>query len=196
MAESESTPREYEAGPTTPVVLGILSWSDNSGYEIKRIADESARFIWAVSYGQIYPELKRLAAAGLVESHEDPSGGRRRVVHTITAAGRDWLEGWLAETPDVFEMRDDAILRLLFSGLAPQTAPNALVAKRESHLAAKRQLESMEASGKPSGMALVALRCGVRMHGSMADWCDETIAALESGELGPHITPRTSEEAA
>ena len=32
-----------------------------SGYEIKALVDKSTRFFWAASYGQIYPELQRLA---------------------------------------------------------------------------------------------------------------------------------------
>ena len=38
-----------------------------TGYEIKSIVDRSTRFFWAASYGQIYPELRRLEAAGLVK---------------------------------------------------------------------------------------------------------------------------------
>lgn len=196
MAARASARSDYEAGATTPVVLGILSWRENSGYEIKRIADESARFIWAVSYGQIYPELKRLAAAGLVESHDDPSGGRRRVIHRITPAGRRWLEGWLAEDPTVFELRDDAILRVLFAGAAPETALRTLAVKRDRHLEVKRRLEAMETTGRPSGMALIALRNGVSAHDSMAAWCDATIAALDAGEIGPDSPPGNPEEAA
>jgi DNA-binding PadR family transcriptional regulator len=46
---------------TAYVVLGMLRHEPRSGYEIKTVVDKSTRFFWAASYGQIYPELKRLA---------------------------------------------------------------------------------------------------------------------------------------
>ena len=44
----------------TPVILGLLSIGPRSGYDIKAVVDRSTRFFWAASYGQIYPELRRL----------------------------------------------------------------------------------------------------------------------------------------
>ena len=46
----------------TPVILGLLAVRPLSGYDIKAIVDRSTRFFWAASYGQIYPELRRLEA--------------------------------------------------------------------------------------------------------------------------------------
>ena len=67
-----------DLSPTAYVILGFLSWRPMSGYDIKSVADESTRFFWAASYGQIYPELRRLADAGLIEAAEAAEGGRRR----------------------------------------------------------------------------------------------------------------------
>ena len=55
-----------ELGHTSYVILGMLRKGAKSGYEIKAKADISTRFFWAISYGQIYPELKRLERAGLI----------------------------------------------------------------------------------------------------------------------------------
>jgi DNA-binding PadR family transcriptional regulator len=67
-----------ELSPTAYVVLGMLSLGPKSGYEIKALVDKSTRFFWAASYGQIYPELKRLAEAGLVAAPTPRRAGRRR----------------------------------------------------------------------------------------------------------------------
>jgi PadR family transcriptional regulator AphA len=66
-----------ELSPTAYVILGMLRNQPRSGYEIKRVVDLSTRFFWAASYGQIYPELRALAQAGLVEGESRPTGGRR-----------------------------------------------------------------------------------------------------------------------
>ena len=89
----------------TPVILGFLSFDPMSGYEIKQRVDGSTRFFWAASYGQIYPELRRLATAGLVEGESSPRGGRQRNVYTLTSAGRASLVEWLAAPSVGHELR-------------------------------------------------------------------------------------------
>src|SRR5918996_4715616 len=115
-----------DLNPTAYVILGMLRHEPRSGYEIKSIVDRSTRFFWAASYGQIYPELRKLADAGLIEGKSKPSGGRKRTEYTLTPAGRKELRRWLEIEPEVFEMRDEGLLKLFFSGAAPATAPKAI----------------------------------------------------------------------
>ena len=65
-----------ELSKTSYVILGMLRLGRRTGYEIKSLVDVSTRFFWAASYGQIYPELKRLESAGLIEGTSSPQGGR------------------------------------------------------------------------------------------------------------------------
>ena len=86
-----------ELSPTAHVILGMLGWRPMSGYEMKSIVDKSTRFFWAASYGQIYPELRRLAKAGLVEGEADPQGARKRNVYRRPRRGGARFEaGWHA----------------------------------------------------------------------------------------------------
>src|SRR6266513_2814284 len=74
----------------TPVVLGLLSLGPRSGYDIKAVVDRSTRFFWAASYGQIYPELRRLEEDGLIEGEDAPRRGRAartRTSSTSSCAG-------------------------------------------------------------------------------------------------------------
>lgn len=52
---------------TEYVILGLLSESPLTGYQIKRIIDVRFHFFWNESYGQLYPALKSLNATGLIE---------------------------------------------------------------------------------------------------------------------------------
>src|SRR3989442_4465590 len=81
--------------PTGRVILGMLRLGERTGYEIKQIVDVSTRFFWAASYGQIYPELKRLEERGLVASRSEPTGGRARTQDPPTAARGRALDHWL-----------------------------------------------------------------------------------------------------
>jgi PadR family transcriptional regulator, regulatory protein AphA len=169
-----------ELSPTAYVILGTLGWRPMSGYEIKSIVDKSTRFFWAASYGQIYPELRRLAAAGLIEGKASPQGGRRRNVYRLTPAGRKELRAWLDADPVVFELRDEALLKLFFAdATGGESATGTLAAKRRTHERIVERLKEIEATGKPEGFAYLVLRYGIELNEWTADWCERTGRALE-----------------
>jgi PadR family transcriptional regulator, regulatory protein AphA len=166
-----------ELSPTAYVILGMLAWRPMSGYDIKAIVDHSTRFFWAASYGQIYPELSRLAEAGLVEGKAN-AGGRRRTAYSLTDAGREALRDWLAQEPRTFEQRDEGLLKLFFAAASPETAAATLDAKQAFHQAKLKQLREIEASGKPEGFPLMVLRYGIESSEWMAGWCEREAARL------------------
>jgi len=105
-----------ELNATAKVILGMLAARPRSGYEIKQLVDNSTRYFWSASYGQIYPELKRLADEGLIEGTDASQGGRQRTVHRLTAKGERAAREWIAEPPQIFELRDEGLLELFFAG--------------------------------------------------------------------------------
>ncbi len=108
--------------PTARVILGLLAWRPRTGYEIKQVTDQSTRFFWGASYGQIYPELRRLETDGLVESREEPRGRVPRRVFSLTTAGREALDAWLEEPEEAYEVRDEGLLKLFFGDLMSPAA--------------------------------------------------------------------------
>jgi DNA-binding PadR family transcriptional regulator len=166
---------------TAHVILGMLSWRPMSGYEIKSLVDKSTRNFWAASYGQIYPELRKLSAAGLIEGKADPHGGRRRNVYRLTPAGGRELEAWLAVDAEVFETRDEGLLKLFFAEAGgSEAAIQALDAKRREHERVLARLEEIEASGRPDGFAHEVLRYGIECNRWQAEWCERTMRELEN----------------
>src|SRR6476619_4079990 len=138
-----------QLSPTAYVILGMLSFGPKSGYEIKGLVDKSTRFFWAASYGQIYPELKRLSEAGLVEGVDAPRGERKRTVYAITTEGEAVLKAWLREPPETVEMREEGLLKLFFSGvLPPEEAAATLQAMRAHRVDVAARLRSMEAKAQ------------------------------------------------
>src|SRR5437879_5601983 len=103
----------------TPVILGLLAKGPRSGYEIKAVVDRSTVFFWAASYGQIYPELRRLEREGLIAGEDAPQGARRRRVYQLTGAGRVALEDWLLGQNVKIELRDESLLRVFFADTLP-----------------------------------------------------------------------------
>ena len=121
--------------PTARVVLGILGLGPRTGYDIKKLTDVSTRFFWGASYGQIYPELRRLERSGLVRADDDPHGGRRRRVYRLTADGERALRDWLtADDSLTFEYRDEGLLKLFFGDLLTEEEVLANLRRlREQH---------------------------------------------------------------
>jgi len=118
--------------PTARVILGLLAWQPRTGYEIKQVTDQSTRFFWGASYGQIYPELRRLEAAGLVASREEPRGRVPRRIYSLTEAGQEALAGWLEETDESYEVRDEGLLKLFFSDLMSAEQRLDLIRRRQA----------------------------------------------------------------
>ena len=170
-----------ELSPTAYVILGMLGWRPRSGYEIKSLVDKSTRFFWGASYGQIYPELRRLSASGLIEGKASPQGGRRRNVYRLTPAGRRELQAWLGVDADVFELRDEGLVKLFFADAAGgEAALQALDAKRREHERVLARLEDVEATGRPDGFARHVLRYGIECNRWQAEWCQRTMREIEA----------------
>jgi PadR family transcriptional regulator AphA len=166
---------------TAYVILGMVLKEARSGYEIKAVVDGSTRFFWAASYGQIYPELKRLSEAGLVVGAEAPTGGRRRTVYEITADGEEELKAWLRQPPSTFEMREEGLLKLFFANALPrEEAVEILRAMRAHRVAVRDQLREMEPRTKKKGdpFPLMVLRGGIEFTEWFADWCERMEAQI------------------
>jgi PadR family transcriptional regulator AphA len=172
-----------ELSPTAYVILGMLAWQPMSGYDVKAIVDKSTRLFWAASYGQIYPELRRLSEAGLIEGVAEPKSRRRRTLYTLTAAGRGALEEWLAEEPRTFETRDEGLLKLFFADAAPQTAAASLDAKRAFHEAKLKQLRAIEATAAPQGYTGLVLRFGIESSEWTIEWCAREAERLRRADV-------------
>ena len=166
------------------VILGMLALGVRTGYDIKASVDQSTRFFWAASYGQIYPELRRLEEAGLVEGKSSPTGGRKRREYELTAAGRAVLLRWLEAPASMPELRDESLLKLFFADALPrEQAIEQLRMRRAGHaefLALLREIQT-RAGDDPPFVDLV-LRYGIAYAEFNVAWCDEQEARLAEPE--------------
>jgi DNA-binding PadR family transcriptional regulator len=164
----------------TPVVLGLLAHGPRSGYDIKATVDRSTRFLWAASYGQIYPELRRLEKEGLVVGEDAPTGGRSRRVYSLTGAGRSALEEWLLSTTFTVELRDESLLRLFFADLLPrEQALRLLDDRRKGHEQLLEVLRAIDARpGQDPEFVDLVLRWGIDFNEWGRQWCEQQLQRL------------------
>jgi PadR family transcriptional regulator AphA len=160
------------------VILGMIKLGRRTGYEIKALVDVSARFFWAVSYGQIYPELKRLEEQGLIEGEDDASDGRRRRVYSLTADGEELLHNWLtSDEPLVNEMRHEGVLKFFFAdALTPEERIELVGRVRAEHermVEALREIEVLARAKTEQGLEQPrrTAEWGIALNEFNAEWC-------------------------
>lgn len=167
------SPPAAETTPTGRVILGMLSLGKSTGYDIKQFVDKSTRHFWAASYGQIYPELRRLQDAGLIIGRDEPTGDRPRTVYELTETGRAALDRWLCSLDvPLYELRDEGMLKLFFSDALPERRIENIRRMRERQelkLAQLRAIETMAHAG-PLGPRMT-LELGIGSTQWFISWC-------------------------
>jgi DNA-binding PadR family transcriptional regulator len=173
-------------GPVSYLVLGITALrGPSTPYDLKRFVQLSIGHFWPFPHTQLYAEPERLTEAGLLdETRED--GGRRRRHYTITEAGRDQLEAWLAEpVTSPTEIRDLGLLKLFFGELGSNEEIVALA--HEQAAAHRAKLEVYEAiherfAGRSDlAIRLLSLELGTRLaRAAESFWEDVQSAARAS----------------
>jgi DNA-binding PadR family transcriptional regulator len=97
-------------------ILGLLHQSPMHGYELRKELAAVLGGLRSISYGSLYPALKRMQAAGLIAS-EDPTprsllpadapaltGRRGKVVYAITAEGKERFADLVSQTgPEAYD---------------------------------------------------------------------------------------------
>ncbi len=123
--------------PTGYALLGLLSFGrELSGYEVKRWADDSLRFFYdSPAMSQVYTELDRLAADGLLATRDVNRGGTRNTrVYRLTRAGRTALRRWLRHTPvPPTALKHHLALRVFLGHLSEPGQLRQMVADHRRH---------------------------------------------------------------
>jgi PadR family transcriptional regulator AphA len=187
----------FDLSPTARVILGFLRFGPRTGYDIKSVIEVSTRFFWGASYGQIYPELKRLERIGLVRSEHDPRGARKRTVYSLTRNGEKALEEWLTDRESwIFEYRDEWLLRLFFGDLLPHQeslanvrAARAFFADAARHFRAELEPRARAGAEEGERFPLLAYEFGLEFLEFAADWYARVERRLTRQARAPRARP-------
>lgn len=120
-------------------ILGYLSSGTGSGYDLVQQLDGGLGWFWAASHSQIYPELRRLDAAGLITGSATTVGERlEKRVYTLTEAGAAELQAWTEKKPEYRPNRDPERLQLIFSDNNGIDAVRRHLEAHREHFAGRR----------------------------------------------------------
>lgn len=170
-------------------VLGALSICPGSGYDIKKLMEQSTSNFWNESYGQIYPILKQLIEEGLATSTTEKQVSKpERYVYTLTERGTEELQRWLTEPVEYVVERNELLLKLYFGKHVPveiniehvrtfQQLQTQLLRKYEN---IELYLQAGSASNPDLLYPLLTLRYGIHRCRALLVWCEETLATLQA----------------
>lgn len=107
-------------------LLALLRVGPQSGYDLQKKFDTSVGHLWHAPDSQIYPELRKMEAAGLVEAEEQTRGerGRRRMYHVTAEGEADYL-AWMNAPLSYSRVREPATLKASYLEAADQKAARA-----------------------------------------------------------------------
>ncbi|WP_084955557.1 PadR family transcriptional regulator [Thermoactinospora rubra] len=164
-------------------VLGLLAESPSSGYDLLKMFDMSLANVWPATQSQVYGELAKLAADGLIQVTEEGPRGRKE--YAITEEGRAELRRWIVEVEPNHVRRSDMLLRVFFLGQVDPGQARAYL-RRQAELAAAEvaRLEELARTlegNEDDDLAVygrLALEWGLRssrMQREWAAWAEEQI---------------------
>lgn len=170
------------------LLLGLLMNGERTGYELTREFDVSLANVWAASHSQIYPELAKLEAGGLIrKTAAGPRGSQR---YAITTAGEAAVRTWLSETSPVDSPRTESMVRVFFLGLLPPNeAAGYFADQQRTHAERLERYRAYAAhcsvDDPETRWSRVALEAGMRVEAAMADWAAWAIDELASKTTAP-----------
>lgn len=130
------------------VCLGLLTFGEASGYDIKKHFEAGFDHFFSTGFGSIYPALAALAAEGHARCTSVPQSGRPdRKVYRITPAGERALRAALATCEPGHKLRSELLALLYFAHLVP---PGRVREVLDAQLAQMRDgLARMKRTGCP-----------------------------------------------
>ncbi|GAA1003928.1 PadR family transcriptional regulator [Acrocarpospora pleiomorpha] len=173
-------------------VLAALLDGECSGYQLTKIFDVGVSNFWYAAPQQLYAELAKLEADGLVAGREVAQQGRpNKRVFTVTEAGVGELAAFAAAPPKPLLIRDDLAVRVHAVDLLDPGPVIAQLHERAEEAAAKLALfekmlirlrgdldeESFLREGDRIGPYLSCLG-GCRLEREIRDWCLHTARTL------------------
>lgn len=171
-------------------ILGLLSEERRYGYEIKQLFDHRFGEVWSISYGQLYPTLKKLLEYEYIEKKvEQGEKAAERNVYSITKKGARFFSEWLHNDtrPPRISVKDDFTLStLFFEKLNTHEIEEKL--RKQLEILSREQvalLKKIEAASKKTFFQQVVLKKILFHINAEILWVEELLNTIKN-EKGAH----------
>lgn len=175
-------------------ILGLLSYTDMSGYEIREVFRDSLNFFWPVQTSQIYRELNVLEKNNwIVKQTVEQSGKPDKNICSITQKGREELLRWLSDVNVDLDMRSSVLMKTFFMGeLEVSKSVKFFKLLNQNYALGLKAIQQTDASIELYGEKMsdkkralfwkMTADFGKRYAQMYLDWTEHCIALLEEKE--------------
>jgi DNA-binding PadR family transcriptional regulator len=167
--------------PLNYALLGLIRDEPRTGYALRMVFETTPMGNYSSSPGSIYPALKGLEKAGLIEAR---AAGARRSLYFLTPAGGKRFGQWLVSPVTEAESSDSALLRFAFLHDHPDKTVTLSFLKSFA-LAASGRVTALKAFlNSENGLAMplqarLAVEHGMRTTEASAQWAADTYNILK-----------------
>ncbi|WP_319463521.1 PadR family transcriptional regulator [Micromonospora sp. RTP1Z1] len=186
-------------------ILGLLQEAPMHGYELrKELTAKLGAIRAAISYGSLYPTLRRLQAAGWITEAAETSATaeevpaltsrRGRVVYTITAEGKERFAQLIAQAgPETYDDTGFGVHFAFFARTDQATRLRILEGRRRKIEERREGLRDVlgRAAERLDAYTLELQRHGLDACEREVRWLEELIANERSGRA-PTVPPGTA----
>lgn len=168
-------------------ILGLVSREPMSGYDLRKIFTTTPMGHFSASPGAIYPALRRMEAAGLIEGNTERGDTLRpRRTYAVTDEGIGLLKdmlSWPVTHNDVVWRLEELMLRFAFmDGLLGRKVSLRFLRELTARIMEyipylRRHLEVQREHGRVNGA--YALEQGIAKYEATAAWAERVIEELE-----------------
>jgi len=116
-------------------ILGLLSWRSSTGYELKKVFEDSPYLYWSGNNNQIYKSLKQLQKDRLITYetvHRD--GAPSKKIYSVTKKGMAELKAWITDAPAVPEYKKPFLIQMAWADMLSKEELAALFTKYEKEI--------------------------------------------------------------
>ncbi|UBV15241.1 PadR family transcriptional regulator [Mycolicibacterium fortuitum] len=174
-------------------VLAALLDGEASGYDLAKGFDASVANFWMATPQQLYRELDRMSAEGLIEARRVEQDRRpNKRLYSLTDAGRKALLEFTEVPPKPGAIREDLLVQIqavdsgnieavrtaLAERLQWATAKLARYRRGQEHLLAGRTEDAYLAEADRIGPYLTLLR-GIRFEEENIEWARRALGVIE-----------------
>jgi PadR family transcriptional regulator AphA len=173
------------------VLLVLLSRASNTGYGMGRLLHHEFHHVWDARLQQIYGEFARLEEEGLVKAETIAMPNRpAKKVYSLTPAGQEALDDWLARPPALHPAKDDLLVQLsCLERTSTGVIARRLEQRRDDSVAqavSLRELILKTPRTDPDYLGrLLTMEAALTRAEAEATWCDKAVATLHEDAERP-----------
>ena len=119
-------------------ILGLLSWKPSSGYELKKIFEESPYLYWSGNNNQIYKSLLELQKEDLINFktiHQD--GAPSKKIYSVTKKGMSVLKTWILTNKEAPEFKKPFLIQFAWADMLNREELETMLTNYEKEIESK-----------------------------------------------------------